>query len=166
MNQNNKKTTRNKPIQVYFSKSEKDEIEDIAAEFNTSTSEFIRQSIFEKIRRHKHPEMFDKSYTPQDTSHLVEQMNLLMEKQDLMNQKLNIIDQMQKILDSIYDRSLIGEFAEQTEVVLNLLKGSKSLTRQQIIDATNINEDIVFQIISNKKLFKINVINGKVELRK
>ncbi len=76
---------------------------------------------------------------------------------------MKIFDEMKADLDLIKKYSLKQGLTAETKKIMNLLKAHKSLTIKQIIDKTNFDKDLIFQIVSSDKRFKLNM-NGRIEL--
>ena len=145
-----------KDIEVYTEKSP----------FNT-ISDFVRNAIEEKIRKLKNPKQ-SQSKTREVNPAIMEQYLKNSQKYNNLEEKIlermRIFDEMKADLELIKKYSLKQGLNPETDKIMNLLKAHKSLTIKQIIDKTNYDKDLIFQIVSNDKRFKLNM-NGRIELK-
>ena len=168
MENNEKGEKRDCMVHIAFFKQEKEEIKKLSKESNMTASEFMRQAIFDKIRRIKHPELFTQTsnqVNPIFFEQITKELKKLNEKQEKILERDKIFNEMKKTLDLIQRFSIKQDLKEETVSILNLLKAHKSLSQEQIIEMTNFDKDIVFQVISNKKLFKLNIETGRFSKR-
>ena len=159
-------TTKRIFIQVTLSEEEKTEIINIAEEFHKNASEFMRDATFERIRHIKHPELFNNLNTQSINSEMFAQIMNAQRKTDelkeILIEKTKMLDIMNKNLESIQKNSEKQNISDK-EMIVNLLKARKSLSQKEISNMTNIDKDIIFQILSDTNTFKLNM-NGRFEL--
>ena len=164
-------------IQFSVSDSEKKIIEAFCKKKTTfkTVSQFIRESVFEYIRRIEHPELFNQTSNGMN-SYILEQLTQnikkIHESQELTNKRLEIkedIEKNSKALKNEYERlkriGLIDDFSKESDKIANLLKGRRSLTPKQIGKMTNIDESDVLVILNSFDKFKLNITTGRYELR-
>ncbi len=175
MSENKKEAkVRNKIVHIAFTEGEKDIIKEYADNSDMTASEFIRQAIRDKIRRIDNPEQI--SNQPVITSEILlkiskntdKLLELQQEKErekEIIKNLLQTSDALQNEYHRLMEKGLMSELTEETNTIQNLLRGHKSLSPNQIIDMTNIEKDKVLFVITNLKLFKLNVITGKYQLR-
>ena len=170
MVENNKSRRKYKYKFIQFSVSEdlRKDIEVYTEEstFNT-ISDFVRNAVEEKIRNLKNPEQLQ-SKTREVNPAIMEQYLKDSQKYNSLEgkilERMKIFDEMKADLDLIKKYSLKQGLTAETTKIMNLLKAHKSLAIKQIIDKTNFDKDLIFQIVSNDKRFKLNM-NGRIELK-
>ena len=169
MVENNKTKKKYKYKFIQFSVSEdlrKDiDIYTEKSTFNT-ISDFVRNAVEEKIRKLKNPEQL-KSKTSEVNPAMMEQYLKNSQKyislEGKILERMKIFDEMKADLDLIKKYSIKQGLTAETKKIMNLLKAHQSLTIKQIIDKTNFDKDLIFQIVSSDKKFKLNM-NGRMEL--
>ncbi|KKN61176.1 hypothetical protein LCGC14_0524710 [marine sediment metagenome] len=170
------KELRTKQIHITFTESEKEKIEQFAKASNETTREFIRNAVFEKIRMIIFPEQFKQTNIEQIDPKTLEEIKRNMEKslelQKQMNNRLNIAENIESITKAIKDqysklkkKSLISDFSKESILIIDLLKGRKSLTLEQISKMINLDIDEIFLILNVDNRFKLNITTGRYELR-
>ena len=177
MSENKKETkVRNKIVHIAFTEGEKTRIKEYADDSEMTVSEFIRQATRDKIRRIDNPEQSNISNLPvitpemllkisKNTEKLLELQQEKKREKDIIQTLLETSEALQSEYHRLMDKGLMSELTEETRTIQNLLRGHKSLSPNQIIDMTNIEKDKVLFVITNLKLFKLNVITGKYQLR-
>ncbi len=170
------KELRTKQIHITFTESEKEKIEQFAKASNETTREFIRNAVFEKIRMIIFPEQFKQTNIEQIDPKTLEEIKRNMEKslelQKQMNNRLNIAENIESITKAIKDqysklkkKSLISDFSKESILIIDLLKGRKSLTLEQISKMINLDIDEILLILNVDNRFKLNITTGRYELR-
>lgn len=175
MSENKKETkVRNKIVHIAFTEGEKTKIKEYADDSEMTVSEFIRQATRDKIRRIDNPEQISNQplITPEillkiskNTDKLLELQQEKEREKEIIKNLLQTSNALQSEYHRLMDKGLMSELTEETRTIQNLLKAHKSLSPNQIIDMTNIEKDKVLFVITNLKLFKLNVITGKYQLR-
>ena len=158
---------RNKRIPILVTEIEKNEIEKAAKDANTKTSEFVRQAVFEKIRHIKNPELYNagiQTFGPEIIAQMMGNQKKTLELQELLLEKTKIFDDMSKTLQLIHKYSSKQELGFERETIVNLFKAHKSLSIKDIVEKTDYDKDIVFQIVSDETKFKLNINTGRFEL--
>jgi hypothetical protein len=152
-------------IQVTLSESDKKKIMDIAEECHKTASEFMRDATFDKIKRIKNPELSNsvsvQTLSPEIIAQIISKQNETIELQKLLLEKSQLMDDMNKTLEFIQEHSNLGLKSEKDEII-NLLKAHKTMNIKQIIENTGFEKDVVFQIVSDTKTFKLE--NGRFSL--
>ncbi|HEC40052.1 hypothetical protein LCGC14_1175000 [marine sediment metagenome] len=166
------KKVRDKIVHIAFSEDEKNEIKDFADISGTTSSEWIRQSIRERIRRIKNPESNQSQYSPEllkkisaDTQKILE---LQREKENRIEIYENLLETSEAIQDEykrLKEKGLMADLSEEQEIIKKLLTGHKSLTPKQISDMTKIESNKVSFIITNRDFFKLNITTGRYSKR-
>lgn len=167
-NQNQEKKYTYNYIQFTVSDNLRKEIEEWTEKSTfTTISDFIRNAVEEKIRLLKNPEVELSKSRNQIDSVLLNKILEKVEKSETLNKKLleqmKEYEYMRKDLEQIKKFSIKQDLTQETEHIINLLKAHKSLTQKQIIEKTNLNKEIVFQIVSTDERIKLNM-NGRFEL--
>lgn len=161
------KEKRDKTVHIAFSKSELTNIDKYRKESNSTRSNFIRNAIYEKIRRIDNPNIFNNIGLGPINQELLEKLINNQEKQEKLNkiieQKLKVIDQIYANLSLLEKSKENGELARNEQIVIELLKEHKHLKPMKLMKLSGLPSYRIYDVISNAKLFKINV-NGEVEL--
>jgi len=170
------KELRVKQIHITFTEKQKEKIEQFAEASNKNVRDFIRDSVFEKIRTIEFPEQFKQTNIDQIDPDTLEEIKRNMEKslelQKFMNERLNIAENIESIVQAINEqysklrrKNLISEFSKESELIIDLLKTHKSLTLDQISKMINLDIDDVLLILNTSNQFKLNITTGRYELR-
>lgn len=178
---NKKKTDNEKQdsfIRFGVTEGQKKKIESYAKDFNKSLSDFIRDAIFDKIRRFEHPEQFYQGNMNQMNPAILEQLTLntkkILELQEQTNQRIKIAEDIENTrllikqeYEKLREKGLIDDFSKEADIIIDLLKGHKSLTPEQIEKMTKkeINDEKATLILQIDNRFKLNVVTGRYELR-
>lgn len=167
---------RNKIVHIAFTEGEKSKIKKSADKSDMTVSEFIRQAIRDKIRKIDNPEQSTISNIPvitpeillkiaKNTDKLLELQQEKKREKKIITNLLETSEALQNEYHRLMEKGLMSELTEETKTIQNLLRGHKSLSPNQIIAMTNIEKEKVLFVITNVKLFKLNVITGKYQLR-
>lgn len=170
------KELRTKQIHITFTEKEKEKIKQFAEASNKNVRDFIRDAVFETIRMLEFPEQFKQTNIDQIDPGTLEEIKRNMEKslelQKLMNERLNIAENIESITKAIKDqynklkkKNLISEFSKESNLIIDLLKGHKSLTPEQISKMINLDIDDILLILNTSNQFKLNITTGRYELR-
>jgi len=178
---NKKKTDNEKQdsfIRFGVTKGQKEKIERYAKEYDKSLSDFIRDVIFEYFRSLEHPEQFNRGNTNQMNPAILEQLTLntkkILELQEQTNQRIRIAEDIENTrllikqeYEKLREKGLINDFSKEAEIIVDLLKGRKSLTPEQIEEMTDkdIDSEKATLILQLDNRFKLNVTTGRYELR-
>ncbi len=161
------KEKRDKVVHIAFSESELKNIDNYRKKSNSTRSNFIRNSIYGKIRRIDNPNIFNNIGLGPINKELLEKLINNQEKQEKLNK---IIEEKLKVIDQIYENLSIlekekenGELATNEQIVIELLKEHKHLKPMKLMKLSRLPSYRIYDVISNSKLFKINV-SGEVEL--
>ena len=100
------KRKRDVPIQVFFSKQEVKDIEEGRDFAGMSKSEFIRQSVFDKIRRIKHPEVFNSAQI--DLNGIKEELS------EKIDEKMDIYaDIFERVIETMKSINIVNESSKE-----------------------------------------------------
>lgn len=161
------KEKRDKVVHIAFSENELNNIDKYCKDSNSTRSNFIRNSIYEKIRRIDNPNIFNGIGLGPINQELLEKLINNQEKQEKLNkiieEKLNVIDQIYENLSILEKEKENGELARNEQIVIEILKEHKHLKPLKLMKLSGLPSYRIYDVISNSKLFKINV-NGEVEL--
>ena len=139
-----------------------------------TASEFIRESIREKIKRIKNPAMNQGSiqFNPEillkisnDTRKLLEIGEEKKKRDEAINNILETSEAIQEEYKKLKEKGALLGLKRETMRIKKLLDGHKSLTPKQISDMTKIELNNVVLIITNRKFFKLNVATGRYSNR-
>lgn len=172
----NEKKVRDKIVHIAFTEDEKTEIKKFADVANTTSSEWIRQAIRDKIRRIEKPELNNQSSSThishelllkisEDTQKLLELQNEKENREEIHKNLLETSEAIQIEYKRLKDKGLMSNLSKERGIIKKLLKGHNSLTPKQIIDMTNIKSEKVIFIITNSEQFKLNITSGRYSLR-
>ena len=154
---------RDKTVHIAFTENELEEIDKYRKEFNTTRSNFIRNAITEKIRSIKNPNIYNGIGSI--NQELLEKLLRNQEKQEnyskIISKKVEILD---KILANL---TLLREerknLVKEEQIIIKLLKDHKKLKPLKIIELSKLPSNIVYDVISNDKIFSITM-NGELKL--
>jgi len=154
---------RDRMVHIAFTENELKEIDEYRREFNTTRSSFIRNAITEKIRIIKNPNIH--IGIGSINQELLEKLFINQEKQEkyhkIISKKVEILD---KILVNL---SLLREerknLVKEEQIIIKLLRDHEKLKPLKIIELTKLPINIIYDVISNDKLFGITM-NGEVKL--
>ncbi len=82
-----------------------------------------------------------------------------------MNNILETSQAIQEEYKKLKEKGIMSDLTKETMRIRKLLEGHKSLTPKQISDMTKIECNKVILIMTNREIFKLNVINGRYGLR-
>ena len=154
MNMADSRTSKKRPIQVYFSEDEKEAIKNHVESIvpKSNLSQFIREAICEKMRKAEHPEVFNQCQNLNQfvLDVIVKKIKEMDRKQELILENTNIINSMKETLRAIKSHVNKDRILSELEIISNLFKGNKNKTfnLRKIMDMTGIDEDTVFETIS------------------
>lgn len=171
-----KEELRVKQVHITFTEKEKEKINQFANDSNKNIRDFIRDSIFEKIRSIEHPELFKQSNIEQIDPNTLEEIKWKIEKsiklQEQMNERLKIAENIESIIKAIKEqynklkkKDLIDNFSKESNLIVDLLTDHKSLTLEQISKMINFDIDDILLILNTSNQFKLNITTGKYQLR-
>ena len=157
---------RDKRIHIAFNESELEEIDKYRKESKTTRSNFIRQAIFEKIRRIENPEINIGN---------MENIN------DLMTQLLNGQKKQQEVNKLIMERATTGKDLKNSfnalkglvknangkikrMKIINLLKAHGSLRINKLIELSGFSKETIYELIADQEIFSINLKTGGIKL--
>jgi hypothetical protein len=158
-----------KYVQFTATSKEKKQIRHFANKENfKTTSEFVRRIVFDYVRRHENPELF--LLTDNNSTYPL-QMNRIAKniREILKNQKtlLKREEEFEELKEMAINLNILAEsnlLMKEREIIIRLLENHNSLSLGQIQEKTNVEEDIIFKIISDMNLFKITS-TGRFALR-
>lgn len=176
------KELRVKQIHITFTEKEKEKIKQFAKDSNKNVRDFIRDSVFEKIRMIEFPEQFKQTNIdqihPGTLEEIKKNIEISIELQKLMNERLNIAENIESIIQAIKDqynklkkKNLISNFSKEADLIFELLEDHRSLTPDQICKMvnfelkTNFEVDDILLIVNVDNRFKLNITTGRFELR-
>lgn len=154
---------RDKMVHIAFTENELKEIDKYRKEFNTTRSNFIRNAITEKIRSIKNPNIYNGIGSI--NKEILEKLLRNQEKQEnyskIISKKVEILD---KILVNL---ALLKEerknLIKEEQIIIKLLKDHEKLKPLKLIELSELPSNIVYDVISNDKLFSITM-NGEIKL--
>ncbi|MEJ2252382.1 MAG: hypothetical protein P8Y97_22315 [Candidatus Lokiarchaeota archaeon] len=158
-----------KYLQFTVNDLEKRQIKQFAKKENyTTISDFLRRIVFDYIRREENPDMFkadeSNSINPLQMERLNTQLCELRRDQELILEREDHISEMKEMITDLYKIAEANSLSEERETIIGLLEDHNSLSLRQLKDKSNINEDVIFKIISDMNLFKITS-TGRFSLR-
>lgn len=176
------KELRTKQVHITFTEAEKKKIKKFARDSRKTTREFIRNAVFEKIRRLEYPEQFKQSNIEQIDPKTLEEIKKGIEEsielQKLTNERLTIAENIESIIQAINQeynklkkKSLIEDYSREADFIFELLENHKSLTPNQICKManreleTNLDINDILLILNTDYRFKLNITTGRYELR-
>ncbi|MEJ2249975.1 MAG: hypothetical protein P8Y97_09985 [Candidatus Lokiarchaeota archaeon] len=167
MNENSKYSY--KYLQFTVNDHEKEQIKQFAKKENyTTISDFLRRIVFDYIRRQKNPDMFkadeSNSINPLQMERLNTQLRELRKNQEFILEGEDNISEMKEMITDLYKMAEANSLSEEREKIIRLLEDHNSLSLRQLKDKSNINEDVIFKIISDMNLFRITS-TGRFSLR-
>jgi len=164
------KDIRNKTIHIAFSENEVSQIDKYCKHDKiklTSRTEFIRQAIFDKIRRIENPEdnnRISKKFDVDQISEFLKEIKASNEQQEAILKRLIIVDQIQSNFKVLKNMAKQPELEENEKIVIDLLIEHKKLKPLKIMKLSGLSSHKVYDIISNDNVFSINM-NGEVVLK-
>lgn len=165
-----KKDKRTNLVHIAFSENELKLIDQYKEESsNTTRTDFIREAVNEKIRRIENPDLFiEKINVGIDNEQLKEILGMATEnkeKIDLLLNNVKIFNQIQNTLNTLSSRINRPELKEKELKVIELLREYKELKPNKIMKLAKIeNINMVYDIISDKEIFSINIKTGGIRL--
>lgn len=173
---NKNKELRTKQIHITFTEKEKEKIKRFAKSSNRSIRDFIRYSVFDKIRMIEHPEQFKQTnidqIDPKTLEEIKRKMEISIELQEQMNERLNIAENIESTTQAIKEqysilkeKNLISDFSKESNLIADLLKDRRSFTPEQISKMIDLDIDDILLILNTSNQFKLNIITGRYELR-
>ncbi|MEJ2251308.1 MAG: hypothetical protein P8Y97_16860, partial [Candidatus Lokiarchaeota archaeon] len=156
MNENlklNESKSSYKYLQFTVNDREKKQIKQFAKkEKYTTISDFLRRIVFEYVRREENPDMFkadeSNSINPLQMERLNTQLRELRRNQELILEHEDHISEMKEMITDLYKMAEANSLSEEREKIIGLLEDHTSLSLRQLKDKSNINEDVIFKIIS------------------
>ncbi|MEJ2252513.1 MAG: hypothetical protein P8Y97_22990, partial [Candidatus Lokiarchaeota archaeon] len=157
MNENSNQTALKysyKYLQFTVNDREKRQIKQFAKKENYITiSDFLRRIVFDYIRRQKNPNIFkgdeSNSINPIQMERLNTQLRELRKNQELILEGEDHISEMKEMITDLYKIAEANSLSEERETIIGLLEDHTSLSLRQLKDKSNINEDVIFKIISD-----------------
>ena len=154
---------RDKIVHIAFTENELKEIDKYRKEFNTTRSNFIRNAITEKIRRIKNPNIYNGIGSI--NKEVLEKLLKNQEKQEnyskIISKKLEILGQIQTNLSLLREER--KNLVKEEQIIIKLLKDHEKLKPLKIIELSKLPSNIVYDVISNDKIFSITM-NGELKL--
>ena len=164
------KDIRNKTIHVAFSENEISQIDNYCKHDKiklTSRTEFIRQAIFDKIRRIEEPELYNsisKKFDVDQISEILKEIKSSNDQQKEILKRLIIVDQIQSNFKVLKDMAKQPELEANEKIVIDLLIEHKKLKPLKIMKLSGLSSNKIYDVISNENVFSINM-NGEVILK-
>ena len=140
---------RDNVIHIAFTIEEKEQIRNYAKESNTTISEFIRQSVFDKILRIENPSKFGNVSSFEDQFKEIKELQLKQIKLEELN--LERIKNLNGIKESLIElKPLVNEkeLKNNSQAIFSLLKFHKSLSLDKIEQLLNLDKTIIVQSVS------------------
>jgi len=164
------KDIRNKTIHIAFSENEISQIDKLCKHDEiklTSRTEFIRQAIFDKIRKIENPEdnnRISKKFDADQISEFLKEIKTSNEQQKEILNRLIIVDQIQTNFKVLKNMAKQPEIEKNEKLVIELLTEHKKLKPLKIMKLSGLSSHKIYDVISNDNVFSIN-INGEVVLK-
>ena len=164
------KDIRNKTIHIAFSENEVSQIDKYCKHDKiklTSRTEFIRQAIFDKIRRIENPEVnnhISKKFDVDQISEFLKEIKSSNEQQKAILKRLIIVDQIQSNFKVLKNMAKQPEIEKNEKQIIELLTKHKKLKPLKIMDLSGLSSHKIYDVISNDNVFSINM-NGEVVLK-
>ena len=164
------KDIRSKTIHIAFSENEVSQIDKYCKHDNiklTSRTEFIRQAIFDKIRRIENPEVnnhMSKKFDVDQISEFLKEIKSSNDQQKAILKRLIIVDQIQSNFKVLKDMAKQPEMEKNEKLVIDLLTEHKKLKPLKIMKLAGLSSHKIYDVISNENVFSINM-NGEVILK-
>jgi len=165
-----KKDVRNKTVHIAFSENELSQIdkyckyEDLKL---TTRTEFIRQSIFDKIRRIENPELYNpvtKGLDSDQISEFLKEIKITNKQQKDILKRLEIVNEIQNNFKVLKNMAKEPEMELNEKTIIGLLTEHKKLKPLKIIKLSGLSSHKIYDVISNENVFSINM-NGEVVLK-
>lgn len=158
---------RDKIRSLAFTEAELKEIKKYAKYFNMTQSEFIRQAIFDKIRRIENPNDFSAVNNPEVMKQLLANQELIIQEQKLVKEKLKTVNGIKegyKSLKSLMSEGIVKEnLYLKADKLADLMKAhnNKGFTPKELHDLTGFDmKTIDLTLAGNSNRFGINE-NGR-----
>jgi len=164
------KDIRNKTIHIAFSENEISQIDKYCKHDKiklTSRTEFIRQAIFDKIRRIENPEdynLISKKFDVDQITEFLKEIKTTTEQQKDILKRLEIVDQIQTNFKVLKNIAKEPEIEKNEKLIIELLKEHKKLKPLKIMNLSGLSSHRIYDVISNDNIFSINM-NGEVVLK-
>ena len=164
------KDIRKKTIHIAFSENEITQIDKYCKHDEiklTSRTEFIRQAIFEKIRRIENPEdnnPISKKFDGDQISEFLKEIKSSNKQQKEILKRLLIVDQIQNNFKMLKNIVKEPEIEKNEKLIIVLLTEHKKLKPLKIMKLSGLSSHKIYDVISNENVFSINM-NGEVVLK-
>lgn len=159
-NKKKEKEYNYKFIQFSVSEGFKEKIELMAKKGGfTTVSDFVRETIKDKIRRIEHPEIFTVSKLNADNDtlkKLLEMSGITSEKIDTLLDKFEYIEKIERNLQLLFNMENREALKEKEKEVIELLQEYNVLFPKKIMELAHIDRNELYQIISDLNKFSIN----------
>jgi len=148
---------RDNVIHIAFTIEEKEQIRNYAKESNTTISEFIRQSVFDKILRIENPSKFGNVSSFEDQFKEIKELQLKQIKlEELSFERIKNLNGVKESLKELAPLVNEQELKKHANTIISLLKTHKSLSIDKIELLLNLDKDMIIQACS--------LISSKVDL--
>ena len=125
----------------------------------------MRRLVFDHIRKQENPELFLSTDDSNINPILLERISKnIQELQEIIAQRGDALEDMRTMVSEMHKIVEAKTLAKEREAIIKVLEKHTSLSLKQIEEETKLPEDVVFKIISNLNLFKINS-SGRFALR-
>ncbi len=164
---NETKHTKEKKLQIRFYEHEIQEIKRIAGEMKISPSDLGRNAVNEYLERYKNPEGYihavsENNQTALQFEEIEKKLNSIIthienlasvnsQMLDIQRRFPSKIEEVEELEDKI---SLIEEVIKKHHKSLHYKLSKTPITLEEIINKTEIDEDVVFDILINTEKFK------------
>lgn len=151
---------------VSISESEKEQVRKIAKESNMSISEFIRQSVFDKISRIENPDIENNSSN--DDSLILEYLRnndkRLSAMEKLLRERLTNGKVIKNSLEEIKIRMNNKTVEILKRKVIAILKEHGKLRPKEISEIMGVEVHEIYKVISDDSIFSLDITSGRIEL--
>lgn len=150
-------------VHIAFSENELNEIKRYSKDIGITRSEFLREAVKDKIMRIETPENFNNQKSI-DIKPILQLISNNTQKIDLIVEKIDVITKIQdnlKLLNSIVNSPIL---IEKEQKIIELLKKHIELKPKEISRLLKLSIEDVYSVISNEKVFSVNIKTGGIVL--
>ena len=154
---------RDKTFHVAFTEEEKDKVKNYAKDYSMTSSEFIRQAVFEKIRKIEHPELFT-TQIPMNSEELQKIYKTQIEIKKLVTNNVKHGETIQSNMKALRERVNGEQIKLYKQRILDILKQHGKLIPEEIEQYTDIEIDDILKTLAKlqeTKKVKLELNTGK-----
>jgi hypothetical protein len=151
----NENEIREQLVHIAFSASEKEKIKNLAKESNTTISEFIRQSIFDKILRIENPTAFNVD-NEERLREIENNQKKTLELQQLLLERIKIVNGINETMKALKPLVNKSEMKEICDTIVSMLRIHKSMKIEKLELLTSFKRKDIYDCISINPKLAIN----------